>query len=231
MGSESTVVQGEKLHKYGDIGRGKVHSFLHRTFYWVSWFLVMSVLKIFFRVKIEGWKNVPRCGGAILASNHVSAFDPPFVGGCAPRELNYLAKIELFRNPILRLIIREYNAIPLKRYVGDRRALKIVCDALNRDQAVLLFPEGTRSKDGKLGRIKAGVGMISVITGKPIVPVYIEGTKEVWKTLLYFRRLRVKFGPAISPPEKVPDGPERRHYYDMISNEVMQSILSLKNKG
>ncbi len=231
MGSESTVIQGEKLYKYGGIGRGKVHSLLHRVFYWVSWFLVISILKIFFRVKIEGWKNVPRCGGVILASNHLSAFDPPFVGGCAPRELNYLAKIELFRNPILRLIIREYNAIPLKRYVGDRRALKIVCDALNRDQAVLLFPEGTRSKDGKLGRIKAGVGMISVITGKPIVPVYIEGTREVWKTLLYLRRLRVKFGPVISPPEKVPDGPERRHYYDMIGNEVMQSILSLKNKG
>jgi len=231
MSSELTVIRGQKVYNYAGIGRGRVHVFLHRILYWASWCLVISLLKILFRVKIEGWRNVPRHGGVILASNHLSAFDPPFIGGCAPRELNFLAKIELFRYPIFRSIIREYNAIPLKRYVGDRRALKIVCDVLNRGRVVLLFPEGTRSKDGRLGKMKAGVGMISIMTGRPVVPVYIEGTRQIWRTLLGFRRLKVKFGPPIYPPDHVPDGPDRKRYYDMISDKVMETIISLRGGG
>ena len=112
----------------------------------------------------------------LLVSNHVSVLDPPLVGGAAPRQLYFMAKEELFRIPLLGRLIRALNARPVRRDGSDTRALKAALRPLEEGHALLVFPEGTRGEEGRRARGKAGVGMLAVLSGAPVVPVYVSGT-------------------------------------------------------
>src|SRR5512134_1457256 len=98
--------------------------------------------------EVRGREQVPREGGLIVASNHISFWDPPLVGTAAIRELHYLAKEELFRTPVLGPFIRTFNAIPIRRGVADLSGLTKAMDMLRAGRALLMFPEGTRVRDG-----------------------------------------------------------------------------------
>jgi len=164
------------------------------------WRVLRGLARVLWGLEVCGEENVPLKGGVILASNHLSLADPPIVGAAAPRTLYYMAKRELFDIPLLRSLIEALNAFPVRRGYG-REALKRALEVLRGGGAVLLFPEGTRSRDGRLGPPKPGVGMLAVKGRVPVVPVALSGTKHTGRCLLRRDRIRVTFISPLLPRE------------------------------
>jgi 1-acyl-sn-glycerol-3-phosphate acyltransferase len=167
----------------------------------------------------------------IVASNHISFWDPPLVGTAAVRELHFLAKGELFETPVLGPLIRAYNALPIRRGVADLRGLTKAMDVLRAGRALIVFPEGTRARDGELHDARPGVGMLAVATDARVVPVYISGSNQPRKWLFRLGRLRVWFGPPRTWRELA--GPDAelepgRTLYQSVSTGIMREIAALK---
>jgi 1-acyl-sn-glycerol-3-phosphate acyltransferase len=184
------------------------------------------VERLVFGFEVRGRERVPTEGPVIVASNHISYCDPPVVGSGVQREVYFMAKEELFRNPVFGRLIRSYNAIPLRRGVGDMAAMKRVVRLLRREKAVLMFPEGTRSLSGRLLKAKPGVGMIAAMTGAPVVPAYVTGTNRLGKAFLRQAPLRVAFAPPVDPAELC-GGPRDREGYARVTGEIMRRIQGL----
>ena len=203
------------------------YSFWSRVLYRIIWSIIRFFLVVAFRIKVSGRENERMHGRVIYASNHISALDPPVVGASLKRQLMYLAKQELFAIPIFGRIIRALHARPVNRAGYTRGALEVMKAALEKDEGVLVFPEGTRQKDGRLGEGKVGVGMLAVWTGAPVVPVYVSGTANVWKALSGRCRFRVALGRVVEPPD-VSDPQERKRAYQTVTDAVMAEIARLK---
>ena len=135
---------------------------------------------IFFWFKVYRRQNVPKKGAFLLLSNHQSFLDPIFCAGLLPMRMCYMARDTLFTNPVLGWMIRSVNAIPVKRGHSDIGAMKAVIERLNRGLPVCLFPEGTRTSDGKITAVKPGVALLSRRAKVPVVPMVIDGAFEAW---------------------------------------------------
>ncbi len=159
-----------------------------------------------------------------MASNHLSLADPPIIGAASPRVLHYMAKRELFDIPLLRRLIVALNAFPVRRGYG-REALKRALEMLRSGEAVLLFPEGTRSKDGRLGPPKPGVGMLAVKSRVPVVPVALSGTKHIGRCLIRRDRIRVTFAEPLLPHEW--EGLSEKEACRRIGELVMERIAHI----
>ena len=144
--------------------------------------------------EVHGREHVPKSGAVIVASNHISFWDPLLVGTAAIREQHFLAKGELFRPP-LGWLIRSYNAIPIRRGVADLSGLAKAMDVLRAGRSLILFPEGTRSRGGELRQARPGLGMLAVSTDALLVPACILGSDRPGKWLLRQSKLRVDFAP------------------------------------
>lgn len=155
-------------------------------FYLLARFMCRLYLFIFCGWKISGLENVPKEGGFILASNHSSNLDPVIMGCVCPRKVCYLAKEELFINPISRWVCTQLGAFPIKRGAGDRGAIRESLKILGSGFGFGIFPEGTRSKDGKLGEGKPGIAMIALKAKVPIIPVALlnSQTKKGIRTII-----------------------------------------------
>jgi 1-acyl-sn-glycerol-3-phosphate acyltransferase len=164
--------------------------------------IAVALMRLFFRLEIVSPGLVPATGPVLIVSNHVSVLDPPIVGGAAPRPLYFMAKEELFRIPLLGRLIRALNARPVRRDGSDTRALKAALAQLEEGHALLVFPEGTRGEEGQpLREGKAGVGMLAVLSGAPVVPVYVSGTGAALprgRSLPRPTRVRVTFGSPLT---------------------------------
>lgn len=199
-----------------------------KLFYRICWTLVRIFLIVYCRLRTIGIENIPAKGGFILACNHIAAGDPPFLGAALKREMYFLAKKELFENPLLGLLIRNLNAIPVDRGLFDRNALTISLRKLQDGFGLILFPEGTRSRTGELGRGKPGIGMLALEAGVPIIPARIENSRKFLRLPFSRRRLIMKFGGPITPGflakfEKSKEG------YRALVQEVMRNIRSLED--
>jgi 1-acyl-sn-glycerol-3-phosphate acyltransferase len=199
--------------------------------YTASRFFVSAVLGAVTGWKVTGRGRVPRTGGLIVASNHVSFWDPPLVGAALPRDLHYLAKEELFRPPLFGALIRAYGAIPIRRGVADLSGMARAIEMLRRGRALLMFPEGSRMRDGELHPARPGVGMLAVNADVPILPVFIHGGQAPGKWLLRGIPVRVAFGEARSWREFA--GPDvelvpGRDLYQKVGEGVMRTIATLK---
>jgi 1-acyl-sn-glycerol-3-phosphate acyltransferase len=199
-----------------------------KLFYRLCWGLVRIFLLVYCRLQTIGIENIPAEGGFILASNHIAAGDPPFLGAALKREMYFLAKKELFDNPLLGLVIRNLNAIPVDRGVFDRNALSISLQKLRAGFGLILFPEGTRSKTGELGRGKPGIGMLALEAAVPVIPARIENSRRFLRLPFTGKRLIMKFGSPITTGslekfEKSKEG------YRALVQEVMRGIRSLEN--
>jgi 1-acyl-sn-glycerol-3-phosphate acyltransferase len=148
-----------------------------------------------FSFRRAGWHNVPRTGPLLLLSNHQSMFDPVMVGLSSRRYLSYLARKNLFEQPVLAPLIRSLNAIPIDRGLG-KDGIQSVLDALGHGRAVLVFPEGERTHDGTVQPLKAGVSLLIKRVRCPIVPVGIAGAFAAWSR---FRKWP-KPSPLFLPP-------------------------------
>jgi 1-acyl-sn-glycerol-3-phosphate acyltransferase len=185
--------------------------------------LLHYFFKVIFRCKIIGADNIPSHGGAIIAANHVSLFDPPVVGTAFARPIHFMAKEELFVKPVLKWIFTKLKAFPVRRATADRTAIRHAITLLNNGELLGLFPEGTRSKTGKLGKPETGLAMIALKSGAPVVPAAIIGTNKVWKDGLLLPRFIVKFGNPIT----VEQGKADKEAMENLSNRIMQEISHL----
>ena len=181
--------------------------------------------------EVRGRENIPKSGVRIVASNHVAYTDPPVIGFAAQRELFYLAKEELFHQPLLGPLITAYNAIPIRRGKADVAGMARAMEVLHKGRAMIMFPEGTRSRDGNLLPARPGVGLMSVNTNALIVPCYLSGSDQPGKWLLRQVRLRVLFGRARTWQELAGEkaGLEPgRELYQSVGDGVMREIAALK---
>ncbi|GGE11179.1 1-acyl-sn-glycerol-3-phosphate acyltransferase [Marinithermofilum abyssi] len=150
------------------------------------------IFTFFFRWEIKGAQHVPKQGPVLLCANHISNWDPPLVGSSLRRKVHFMAKEELFHIPLLSFLIRNFGAFPVKRGSGDKRALRTALDLLAEQKVLGVFPEGTRSKTGELGKAHTGATYMALKSKAPIVPVAIIGPYRL------FRKIQIVFGPPIS---------------------------------
>ena len=175
-------------------------------FYWIGRAVVWLIYHIKFKINVIGRENIPKKGGIIIASNHVSNFDPPMVGIVFKGVCTFMAKEELFRVKVLGPIIKKLGAFPIARGKGDTGAVEFAIDTVKSGKALMLFPEGTRSKDGKLLKLKSGVIVIASQSQGLIVPSAI-----VFEGKLRFRReVTVRYGKPISCDELGLNGVDRQ---------------------
>jgi len=159
---------------------------------------------IFGKFRVFGLENIPETGGVLLAANHQSVLDPVLVAMVLPREMHFMARRSLFRNPIFRAIIVSYNAFAIERDTADVKGVKNAIARLESGAILLVFPEGTRTEDGSIGPMKPGIGMLAERAAVPIVPVLIDGAYEVLpKGALFprFGRISIVFGKPLPPSD------------------------------
>ncbi|MGM0502419.1 MAG: lysophospholipid acyltransferase family protein [Bacillota bacterium] len=143
-------------------------------FYWFSHWVLKWVLKLVLRTKVRGVENIPQEGPVIVVANHVSNLDPPVLGVAINRKIHYMAKAELFENFFMAKIMNTYGAFPVERGTADTNAIKQALRLINNDKVLGIFPEGTRSKTGKLGRAKLGSVLLATKSKAPLLPVGLK---------------------------------------------------------
>jgi 1-acyl-sn-glycerol-3-phosphate acyltransferase len=172
-----------------------------RLLYYLSVRVIRLAMFLFCHWQVEGRENVPRCGPLIVAPNHISYLDPPVAGSALDRQLYFMAKVELFAHPFLGWLIRQYGAFPVQRGVADRAAMRHAERLLRAGHAVLVFPDGTRSPDGRLTAGELGIALLALRTGAPVLPIGVDGTDRVMPRgtlLMRPARVRIRIGPPIS---------------------------------
>ena len=194
------------------------YAFLHIIGRFILWAL--------FRLEKEGVENIPKKGGVILASNHASFLDPVLVAEASPRQLYFLAKEELFKGFFFPFFIKTLHALPLSRKYPSLSTFRKIAKLVRGGSAVLLFPEGTRSKDGEIHEGKPGVAMISYMSKAPVIPTLIEGSFSALppgKKMISPVKIKVKFGKPIFPV-----GHPSRDNYLKLTKKIMDEIRKLK---
>ena len=177
--------------------------------------------------KVIGAENIPTTGGFILAANHMANWDPPFLGTFIAREVNYMGKEELFKNPIMAAVCRGLHVFPVKRGAADKTAVKTALKLLKSGECFGIFPEGTRSKTGKLGKGEAGVSLIAAMSKAPIIPAAIVNTNKIFSAEVKLPRLAVVYGTPIYFEGNAKD----KTHLDDFAQVIMSEIAKLKNFG
>lgn len=195
-------------------------SFLHR-----ATVLARRVFEVAFGLRVTGVRNIPPRGAVLLACNHISDWDPPVLGCSFNRTIHFMAKKELFSGRLPSYLFGHLNAFPLDRRGLDRQAVRTCLDLLARGLAVAVFPEGTRSRDGRQLQPKPGIGLLAVRSGAPILPARVSGTDRLLDSLLRRTRFRVAFGRMILPSEV--EECSRSEGYAGVAGLVMKRIADL----
>jgi len=191
-----------------------------RLKWFLAWVIIYPLFKALTGVQIEG--RVPKTGPVILAPNHVSFLDPPLVGITAFREIHFLAKPGLFTgSKFFARLIENYNAISLEGTSGVRRAIRL----LRQGHAVVIFPEGTRSRKKAMLPFHQGVGYLSINYGVPVIPVYITNSnKRVVSLVFRLNELKIKFGKLIHPHGYK----KTREDFARFAERVREEVLKLR---
>ena len=157
---------------------------------WRVLYVVASLIRPFFvRIQVVGQENVPLVGGCLYAINHTMGPDYLLVGYTSPRQVYYMAKSELFgRQRWMEQLVAAAGAFPVRRGQGDREALERAVLLVRGGKVVGMFPEGTRSRNGRLQRGKTGVARIALLAGVPVVPVAVIGCEAIGREAFTFKR-------------------------------------------
>lgn len=195
-------------------------------FYSIARELVRFIYHIVFHITLVGKENIPaEKGGFIIASNHVSNNDPPVIGIMFRGKYSFMAKEELFKNKLFAWLIRRLGAFPVKRGAGDGSAIQNALKSLENGRIFVIFPEGTRSKDGELGRAKSGVTLIAAQAKVPVVPVFIKYGRKKFR-----RNIVVSVGEKISAERFNVDISDKRMLKE-VSGAIMGEIAKLKENA
>ncbi|MFJ6411695.1 1-acyl-sn-glycerol-3-phosphate acyltransferase [Terribacillus saccharophilus] len=190
------------------------------SLYTIGKMILSAAFYPMFRIKVYGKEHVPKEGPVLVCSNHISNFDPPILGITCPRDIAFMGKSELFKPKPLGWLMKNLNVFPVKRGMQDRGALRVGLDILAEGKTMGLFPEGTRSKDGKLGSPLPGIGFFAMRSEAKVVPCAIIGSYKGVKAL------KVIYGPPIDMEELK----ERKAPAKEVSEVIMDEIQLLINK-
>ncbi len=204
--------------------------------YFVGWCFFRALYKFYFGWRVFNPERVPLKGPVILAANHASYLDPPLVGAGLRRDINYLARESLFRFPVMGWVLRQWNSVPVDREGGGARGLKAILERLLAGGAIILFPEGTRTRNGELQPARSGIGLTVIKSSAPVVPVRVFGTYEAYGPHVRFpypKRVMVKYGEPLTFSElraeaKTCPKPRLKEIYQQVANEIMAEIAKLK---
>jgi 1-acyl-sn-glycerol-3-phosphate acyltransferase len=171
----------------------------------IPWKMAQALCRVLttlmFDLKAYGTANVPRTGGVLMVSNHQSYLDPILLGVPIKRPISYLAKSELFENKYFGGLIRRLNAFPVRQGAGDVGAVRETIKRLQQGHLLNIYPEGTRTLDGEIGKIEPGAALVVRRANVPVVPVVIDGSFDAWpkdKPLFHAYPIRVMFGPPMN---------------------------------
>ncbi len=167
--------------------------------YIIGKIILVPLFKLLFFYRVNGKKNVPKDGGCILCSNHLSNFDPVFLELCQGRQVYFMAKEELFKNPVTACICKMFGAFPVQRGAGDGKAINKAGEVVRQGKLLGIFIEGTRSKTGEFLRPKSGTAVIAAQAKVPVIPVCITPKN---KKIKLFHKVTISIGEPI-PPEKL----------------------------
>ncbi len=169
---------------------------LWKFFYWL-----LTVLKpLLCRLQVEGTENVPTTGGCVIASNHSMGPDYVVLGYASPRQIFYMAKIELFHiHPWLSKLLTSIGTFPIDRGRNDTEALTTAETLLQQGKVLGMFPEGTRSRTGELRRGKTGAVRLAMKMGVPVVPAVVINGEAIFKRFGRRPQVIVRFGPPLYP--------------------------------
>ena len=195
---------------------------------------LLVLFTVFAKVRVRFYQPIPKKGGFILASNHISHFDPPLITPRFPRKIDWIAMVELFKGRILRGYFTGLSVIPVDRTGADRNALRTAVKRLQSGRVVGIFPEGG-IRDGSKSivngaKMKEGVALLAAMSGAPVIPCVILGSdrlynKKSWR-IGRGPRVCIGYGQAIKPPDDLP-GDQKRAY---IQREYAAEIVRLKER-
>jgi len=204
--------------------------------YRLGWIFFRTLYKTYFRARMYNAERVPGTGPVIIASNHASFLDPPLVGACLHRGISYLARDTLFRYPGIGWLLRNWESVPVDREGGGAAGLKAILDRLLAGGGIILFPEGTRTLDGKLQPGRSGIGLVVIKSTAPVVPVRVFGTYEAFGKhvpLPLPHQLTVKFGQPLDfavmrAGAKSCSKARLKQIYQQVADEIMAAIAKLE---
>jgi 1-acyl-sn-glycerol-3-phosphate acyltransferase len=199
-----------------------------RFFYRFSTFTVRTITRLLFGIKLYGLENLNIDGPVIFASNHISLCDPPLIGSFTPLEMHFMAKSELFESRLFGRLISALNAFPVKRGMIDRRALALAGQILKNGGRILVFPEGTRQKNGVLIKGRPGMAKIAIDHEVPILPIYISGANRLRKLMFSHRHIKIRYGKLIDTKNHEPDRPPKERIRS-LGERVMAAIRELRD--
>ncbi|MBC7325589.1 MAG: 1-acyl-sn-glycerol-3-phosphate acyltransferase [Moorella sp. (in: Bacteria)] len=185
-------------------------------------FVCYLFLRFFCRWEVLGRENFPREGPVIVVANHISYLDPVAVGVASPRTVRFMATEELFHIPVLKWIIRGLYAFPVRRGRSDRMALKAALEILHNGQVLGMFPEGTRSREGRLLPFQHGAAILSLKTGAPLLPVALINTNRAWRG----SRVKVVFGSPIKVVRRGPGTPQQVEELTAAARQEIAKMLA-----
>ena len=192
-------------------------------FYRIMRWIVYPFIHIFMRVEHHGMENIPKGKGYILAANHVSIADMFAIAVPVKSQICYMGKEELFKIPVVKWLFKALGCFAVRRGKGDTEAIDKACEIVNSGKVLGIFPEGTRSKTGELGKAKAGVALIAMQTKADVLPVSIKYSTGRFKL---FCKVTVRVGELIEYKEPAEDESQRASIR-RISGEIMDGIKAL----
>ena len=219
--SEAAKPGTRSVRRYLDAVGANLWYLFWKTFVWV-------VAKLAFRLRIEGREHEPAQGPFIVAANHASALDPPLVGTSLHHRASYMGKQELFTVPILGPLLHSIGVFPVRRGEADHRAIRTSLDVLAAGGVLVMFPEGTRSADGRLQKPEPGAALIGLRTGAMVLPVAVIGSYRIlprgtrWPR---FRQITVRMGPPLTVPRS--NGRLDRHALEEWGEHIIEAIERL----
>jgi len=205
--------------------------------YRIGWHGFRAIYRFYFTWRVYNAERVPLTGPVILASNHASFLDPPLVGAGLKRDINYLARETLFRFPVVGWVLRNWNSVPVDREGGGAAGLRAILDRLLDGGAIILFPEGTRTRTGELQPARSGIGLTVIKSTAPVVPVRVFGTYRAFGRHMRFprplHRVSVKYGEPMAFAELRAEAKKcskvrLKQIYQTVADDLMRRIARLE---
>lgn len=204
-------------------------SFLTTGTYWTLWGFFRGIARLCFRLRLIGQENIPAQGGLLIAANHASFLDIPFLGCGVPRQLAFLGRHNLFPIPLVNPLLQRLGWIPIRQDRFDRDGLRRAEDCIEKGKALVIFPEGARTETGALGEGKLGLAMLVAKTKCLVVPAYISGTFEalpIGACRIAFHPVSVIYGVPIDFSCDI-ERFSKKEFYRHVIDTVMASIQDL----
>ena len=195
--------------------------------YVIGRLLLIPIFKLLFFYKINGRENIPKEGAYIICSNHLSNCDPVLLGVIQKRQIYYMAKVELFKNPVMGWLYRHLGAFPVTRGAGDGKAINEAENVVAEGKLLGIFIEGTRSKTGEFLRPKSGASIVAHQMQVPVIPVCITPKNKKIKA---FQKVIVSVGKPLTTEDLGLAGEAGGEAYRAASKKIMGEIQKLREK-